>query len=106
MKYAILLFLLFQITHGMDRAIGNVISSRDKDNLISINYATDVKEKEVVAVNTQGSWVYAWVQSCPDPTNGIWLGVVNWITQPGDTFRGQVRNFKDAVKKLPPLQTK
>lgn len=107
MKHLIWLCFLCQIAFAMqtpERTIGNQLHPFDKNNMISIDYDRQVAECEIVAVNTNGKWVYGWVQSKPDMSSGIWLGVVNWMHPVNDTFRGQAKNFSHSVKKLPSLE--
>lgn len=107
MKYLIALLLIVSFGNAMDengRVIGGQINEFDKNNMITITYETSLLDHEIVAVNTNGKWVYGWVQSKPELSNGIWLGVVNWVSPINDVFRGQVRNFSHAVRKLPDLE--
>lgn len=107
MKKLIWLCVVCQITFGMEssgRIIGSPLNEFDKKRLSAIGHETPVAEREIVAVNTNGKWVYGWVQSKPDMSSGIWLGIVNWFSPINDTFRGQARNFQHSVKKLPALQ--
>lgn len=89
--------------HEPERVVGQELSKKDEDSMLDIDYNTKLDEKEIVAVNIHGKWVYGWVQAKPDLSNGIGLGIVNWASPIGDIFRGQARNFSDAVKKLPDL---
>ncbi len=101
---SILIILFFTSTLlSMQRPIGQLISDGDWQQAQNITRDTHLDLKEIVAVNTQGKWRYGWVQSTPDPSTGIWLGIVNWVSQVGDTYGGQAKNFGHAVKKLPRL---
>lgn len=104
MKYTLILFFIIAHIGAMERPIGQIINTHDARNGQTISHDTKFEIQEIVAVNTQGKWVYGWVQSPPDRTNGIWLGVVNWASKIGDTYGGQAKNFKNAVKKLPTLE--
>lgn len=107
MKYVVWVCFLCQMIIPMDptdRIIGNLINEFDKKNMISITHDTGLSDHEIVAVNTNGKWVYGWVQSKPDLSNGIWLGIVNWVSPINDVFRGQAKNFSHAVRKLPDLE--
>lgn len=103
MKYTLILFFIISASGAMERPIGQLINVYDAKNGETISHDSKFESQEIVAVNTQGKWVYGWVQSPPDHTNGIWLGVVNWLSKIGDTYGGQAKNFKHAVKKLPQL---
>ena len=107
MNYLILLCFLSFIAYSMDsslRVIGQKLHPFDEENKIMINRDTPLEEKEIVAVDVDGKWVYGWVQYKSSSLSGIWLGIVNSVSPIGDTYGGRVRHFKD-VKKLPRLHS-
>lgn len=103
MKWILILLFFVSNVLCMQRPIGQLISDGDWQQAQTITRDTRLDLNEIVAVNTQGKWRYGWVQSTPDPSTGIWLGIVNWVSQVGDTYGGQAKNFGHAVKKLPCL---
>lgn len=106
MNYLILFCFLSCIAYSMNpslRVIGKKLHTFDEENKIMINRDTSIEEKEIVAVNVDGKWVYGWVQYKPNSESGIWLGIVNSVSPIDDTYGGRVRQFKD-VRKLPSLQ--
>ena len=83
-----------------ERVVGQEICNDDEQLMRKIEYPTDVKMDEIVAVNHKGQWLYARVQTLPKVP--LWMGIVNWYTaNTNDNHGGQAIHYKRHVRKLP-----